>query len=281
MNTMKNSLLRNFIISVLAVSLVLPGCKKKDDDPEPAPTSKYDLKQKDQLGITGNVVFTKKSATSVQVDITLTGAPAGSHPAEIMTGSAVEYGTPASTTFITLSDVDATGKSSSLITTQTYDALVNMDGYVIVHESAANLTKIYAIGDIGGNKLTGAKKQWNLTPVSPYTVTGTVLVEKRKNGSTLMTLTVNGSVDGAEHPSEMRVGDITTVGGGTKVLTLRNIEIGANGSGIGYTTIRTLDGGTIITYDNLLVYNGYIDVDESVVNSNNPICHGNIGSNAN
>jgi len=278
---MKNSLLRNFIVAVLAVSLVLPGCKKKDDSPEPAPSAKYDLKQKDVLNVSGNVVFTKKSATSVQVVITLTGAPSGSHPAEIMTGSVVEYGTPASTTFITLTDVDATGKSTSLITTQTYDALVNMDGYVIVHESAINLTTIYAIGDIGGNKLTGAKKQWTLTPVSPYTVTGTALIEKRVNGNTLLTLTVNGSVPGAVHPAEMRVGDIGTIGGGTKVLTLNPITVGAGNTGISYTNVRTLDGGIAITYDNFLVYNGYIDVDESIVNSNNPICHGNIGSNAN
>ena len=63
-----------------AVILLLAGsgCKKSDS---PARKSTYSLKVKDMLGVSGTVTFTETSSSVTTVDITLTGAPAGTHPA--------------------------------------------------------------------------------------------------------------------------------------------------------------------------------------------------------
>jgi len=50
-------------------------------------------------------------------------------------------------------------------------------------------------------------------------------------------------------------------------------------TGKGYTNIRKLDSGMVITYDNWLLYSGYINIYQTSVSLANIICHGNIGSN--
>jgi hypothetical protein len=60
------------------------------------------------------------------------------------------------------------------------------------------------------------------------------------------------------------------------VKTLNNV----NGtSGKGYTNILKLDSGITITYDNWLVYLGYINIYQNTISSGTIISHGNIGSN--
>jgi hypothetical protein len=69
-----------------------------------------------------------------------------------------------------------------------------------------------------------------------------------------------------------------TIGGGPVTKTLISI----NGTtGMSYTTIRKLDGGLNITYDNWMNYNGYINIYQTAVEFDNIISQGNIGSNKN
>lgn len=263
--------------AVVLLSAVFTGCKKDDGD-DFGDTKTYALKTKDVLGITGTATFTQTSATDTRIDLVVTGAPSGTHPAHIHFSSAAETGAIA----ITLNDVDAQGKSTTVVrqrddgTAITYAQLLEFDGYINVHESAANLGVIYAQGDIGGNELTGDNKSYTLDTVGTSPVSGTVKFEKRKNGYSLVSIDVDNTLPSGDHPTHIHLGSIATIGGGPIKITLNNVN-GASGKSI--TTVRKLDDGTAITYDNLLVFDGYLNIHESLLNIGNVICHGNIGSN--
>jgi hypothetical protein len=277
----KNNLLSTLVtlLGILAVAFALftqMGCKKDDDD-EPRKKT-YDLKIKDQIGISGTVTFTETSSTVTTVTIQMTGGSANSHPAHIHANSALEGGG----IVITLSPVDANGNSTTEVTKRddntpiNYDQLLAFDGYVNVHESISDLGTIIAQADIGNNELTGDKKTYTLAAVAPYSTSGTALFEERKSGHTLVTLTLANTLPVDDHPAHIHLGSTATIGGGPIAASLSEVD-GATGKS--YTNIRELDNGTAITYDNWLVYDGYINVHLSAGQLGTIISQGNIGSN--
>ena len=248
------------------------GCKKDaSSTPTPPKQTTYTLKMKDILGITGTATFTETSSTITTIDITLTGAPSGTHPAALYTNSAVEGGV----VNIALTPVEGNEKSSTT-TTMTYTQLIAYDGFIKVIKSINESDVILAQGDIGGNVITSANKTYKLDTIGAYGVSGTALFEKRVNGNTLVTISLTGAIAGDAYPATINLGSIASVGGGPVVKTLNNID---GTTGKGYTNIRKLDSGIDITYDNWLVYDGYLNVYQIEVNLGNIICHGNIGSN--
>jgi hypothetical protein len=267
--TRKVILLLSMLSSLLL--LIVVGCKK-DDNTTPAQRKSYDLKVKDVLGVSGTVTFIETSTASSTIEITIVNAPSGSHPAFLMMNSEVEDGPIA----LTLNPVDANGKSSTLVSTMTYSQLNAYDGYIKVTKSSNEPGIILAQGDIGGNVITTTNKSYTLDTVGVYGVSGTALFEKRVNGNTLITLTLVGTIPGAVYPASINLGSITSVGGGPVVGLLSNV----NGTtGKSYSNIRKLDSGLAISYDNWLVYDGYINIYQSPLTAGNIIAHGNIGSN--
>ena len=263
------------ILTVITASIfmmVLGGCKKDDPATPPARQTSYNLKAKDVLGVTGIVTFTETSNTTTTVSITLTGAPSGIHPAEICMNSAIEGGAVS----IALNSVDATGHGSTAITAMTYSQLVVYDGFLKVLKSAAEPGVILAQGDIGGNVITSTNKTYILDTIGTFGVSGTALFEKRVNGNTLVTISLIGAIVGDVYPATINLGSIASIGGGPVVKVLNNVD---GTTGKSYTNIRKLDSGTVITYDNWLVYDGYINIYQTAVSPGNIICHGNIGSN--
>lgn len=265
---------RNFIsvFTMLFVGVVLffsGGCKP---DPIPLNTTTYSLKVKDVLGILGTATFTETSSTVTTIDIMITGAPAGTHPAQLCRNSAVEGGI----VVLILNPVDASGKSSTTVTNMTYNELIAYDGFIKVLKSDNEANVILAQGDIGGNVITTTNKSFTLSAINPYGVSGNALFEKRVNGNTLLTITLSGVLAGDTYPATINLGSIASVGGGPVVKTLVSVT---GTTGKSYTNIRTLNSGVTITYDNWLVYDGYINIYQSTVLSNVVICHGNIGSN--
>ena len=251
------------------ILLTTSGCKK---DNATAQNTTYDLIVKDVLGVTGKVTFTETSSTTTTIDIVLTNAPSGTHPANLYMNSAVESGT----VVIPLNPVDATGKSSSTVTTMTYSQLIAYDGSVKVLKSSTEPDVILAQGDIGGNVITTTQKSYALTTLSTFGVSGTALFEQRVNGNTLVTISLTGTIAGDMYPATINLGSIASVGGGPSVKSLNNVD---GTTGKSYTNIRKLDSGDIITYNNWLVYDGYINIYQTPVIIANIICHGNIGSN--
>ena len=257
------------IFTVISLLMAGSGCKK---DSGPALKSTYTLMVKDVLGVTGTVTFTETSSNLATIDITLNGAPSGTHPAELRMNSAVEGGN----VVITLNPVNASGKSSTDETTLNYTQLIVYDGFISVSKSSSEPDVILAQGDIGGNVITSTNKSYVLDTVGAYLVSGSALFQKRVNGTTLVTITLNGVIAGELYPSSINLGSIESVGGGPVMKILNDID---GKTGKGYTNIRQLDSGIDITYDNWLVYDGYINIYQNSVSISNIICHGNIGSN--
>jgi hypothetical protein len=229
---------------------------------------------KDQLGVSGTVTFTQLSSSATVIDIVITGADATRHPAHIHSNAAVEGGAIA----VSLNDV-VDGKSTTTVTTLDngttidYAQLIAFDGYVNVHQSSTSLTTIIGQGDIGGNALTATSKSYTLDTVGAFGVSGTAIFTKRANGNTLVSISVTGAIAGNTYPAAIHLGSVTTVGGGPVTKTLTALD----GTGKSLSNIRTLDDGTVASYDNLLVYDGYLAIVQSALTPVT-ICQGNIGT---
>jgi hypothetical protein len=260
------------MLTAVIVLLAVSGCKKDEPAAPPARETTYSLKTADVLGVVGTATIIETSTTSVTINVVLTNASAENHPAEIRMNSVVEGGA----IVIALNPVDETGKSSTLTTNMTYNQLIDYDGFIEVHKNATEQNIILAQGDIGGNVLTASNITYTLDTIGVFGVSGTALFEKRVNGNTLVTISLTGAIAGDSYPATINLGSIETIGGGPVVMLLNDVD-GTNGKG--YTNVRKLDSGLDITYDNWLVYDGYINIYQNSVNSNNIICHGNIGSN--
>ena len=253
---------------ITAVIFMAGGCDKDDTAGQ---NKSYDLAVKDVLGVTGKVTFTETSNTSSTIDIVLTNAPSGTHPANLHMYSTVEEGVVVQT----LNPVDETGKSSTVVN-MTYAQLIAYDGCIKVLKSSSEPTVILAQGDIGGNVITTTNKSYTLSTIGVYGVSGTALFEKRENGNTLVTISLIGTIPGESYPATINLGSIASVDDGTIRKTLVNV---AGTTGKSYTNIRKLDSGTDITYENWLVYVGYINIYQTSIITANIISHGNIGLN--
>ena len=265
--TLKVMIFLTMLTSVIL--LVAGGCKKDDSS---AQKTTYNLKVKDVLGVSGTVTFTETNSTSTTIDIVLANAPSGTHPANLYMNSAVEDGSVA----VQLNPVDANGKSSTVVSSMTYNQMIAYDGCIKILQSSTEPGIILAQGDIGGNVITSTNKTYTLSTIGVYGVSGTALFEKRVNGNTLVTITLAGAIAGELYPATINLGSILSIGGGPSVKVLNNV----NGTtGKSYTNIQKLDSGTEISYDSWLVYDGYINVYKSPISIDNIICHGNIGSN--
>jgi len=261
------SLLPLLIIIIMMVAFT--GCNKDEFNGRQA---SYSLLVEDVLGVSGTATFNETSTTSTNIDLVLINAPSGTHPAELRMNTIVEGGN----VVITLNPVDATGKSSTAVTSISFDMLIAYDGFIVVHKSSAEPEVILAQGDIGGNVITSTNKSYTLETVSNFGVSGTALFQKRVNGNTLVTIDLDGTIPDEEYPASINLGSIESVGGGPVVKTLNNVD---GTTGKSFTNIRKLDSGIDITYDNWLVYDGYINIYQNAIILDNIICHGNIGSN--
>ncbi len=269
----KTKSLYTILSIVVVVFLLMPGSGCEKDD-EFGSTTSYNLKVQDVLGVSGTATFIETGSNSTTIDLILYGASAGVHPAELCMNTVAEGGA----VVVALNPVDNTGKSSTKITSMTYNQLINYDGFIKVMKSAAEPLVILAQGDIGGNVITDTSISYTLDTIGAFGVSGTALFEKRENGNSLVTLTLAGTIAGEVYPATINLSSVSTIGGGPITKTLNSV----NGTfGKSYTTIRKLDGGLKITYDNWLVYNGYINVYQTAPELINIISQGNIGSNVN
>ena len=267
MKTGKLNIFLTMVVAVIAL-ITIGGCDKNDDT---GSETSYDLKVQDVLGVTGKATFIE-TGNSVTIDLVLYGAPSGVHPAELCMNTVAEGGV----VVLTLNPVDETGKSSTKVTSLTYNQLVAYDGFIKVMKSASEPLVILAQGDIGGNVITDTNITYNLDTIGAYGVSGTARFEERENGNSLVTLTLSGTIAGETYPATINLSSISTIGGGPVTKTLSSV----NGTtGKSYTTIRKLNSGLDITYDNWLVYNGYINIYQNAPVFENIISHGNIGSN--
>lgn len=234
----------------------------------------YEMTPVADPAVTGTATFAKRKNGNTLVTVDLDGTQSGStHPSHIHANTIAEGGG----IVIDLNPVDgATGMARTTVREQndgtaiTYDELIEFDGYLNVHAGPSFVGQ----ADIGQNALTGDKEEYTLNELNGSGVSGTAVFEKRKNGKAQITLSLQGTVDGGDHPAHIHANDAAT--GGGIVLDLENV-IGATGKSV--TSADTLRDATAITYDQLINYNGHINVHESPTNLGTRIAQGNIGSN--
>jgi hypothetical protein len=270
---MQTKKLYTVLLLFVAVLLLIPGsgCKK---DEKPARETSYNMKVQDVLGVTGIATFIETSATLSTITIKLFGAPSGTHPAALYMNTVAEGGTIVAE----LNPVGASGTSTTNEIALTYNQLIAYDGFIKVLKSSSEPDVILAQGDIGGNVITDINVSYTLGTMGSFGVSGTALFEKRVNGNTLVTLDLDGTIAGEVYPATINLSSVATIGGGPVTKTLSSVD---GTTGKSYTTIRELNNGLKITYDNWLVYNGYINIYQTAAEFDNIISQGNIGSNVN
>jgi len=269
----------NLSCLLLASGLLFIGCGKEDPNPQLTGTSKqYQLFSKSNPAISGTVTFAKRDDNATLITVQLSGTSAGaSHPAHIHANTAAETGG----ILLDLTSIDrASGKSETVVKTLkdgsaiTYEQLIDLNGYVNVHLSTSDLATLIAQGDIGQNELTNTKKIYTLRSVSNAAISGTAMFTKRVSGKTLVSLALTGTTAGVTPIAHIHTNSVAETGGVVVDLTAVN---GATGKS--ETSISKLNTGVAITYDELLNFNGYINVHESASNLSTLIAEGDIGRN--
>ena len=238
----------------------------------------FPLMELGDSGISGSVTFTERESGASLVTIDLSGtASDGNYPAHIHANTAAEGGG----IMISLNNVNGNGDSDTHIemdndgTAVTYDELVDYNGYVNIHQSPDNLGTLVSQGDIGQNALTGESVEYPLNSVSNPTVSGTATFEERINGTTLVTIALDGTIDGNEHPAHIHMN--TAAEGGGIVIGLNTVN---GATGISKTSVKVKDDMTAITYDDMVEFNGYINVHNSASDLGTLVAQGDIGQNA-
>jgi hypothetical protein len=112
-----------------------------------------------------------------------------------------------------------------------------------------------------------------LNSVSDPNISGTATFLKA-GSKTIITVQLSGTTAGNMHPGHIHFNSVA-VGGGIAV-SLTDVN-GASGRSV--TVVDALDNGTPITYEQLLNFNGYVNIHLSETQLSTIIAQGNIGSN--
>ncbi|WP_425389834.1 CHRD domain-containing protein [Ekhidna sp.] len=270
-----------YFFSLIITSAFLISCGDDDGVTAPLPTGNttvYVLGELDVDGISGTAEFVENDDNSVTVNLSLNGTPdGGTHPAHIHFNTAAEGGGIA----VSLGAVDGTTGESSVTfstlddgTSITYNELLNFDGYINVHLSAEELGTIVAQGDIGQNELTGTSKVFDLEERAVAGISGTVTFSERVNGEALAVISLMNTPDGGSHPAHIHMN--TAAEGGGIAYTFTPVD---GTSGMSKSNIASLDDGAAFGYDDILEYDGYINVHLSAEELGTIVAQGDIGQN--
>ena len=131
-------------LALLLFAFVAVSCG--DDEDEMDKTKTYTLESVGGSGVAGTVMFTESDNNKTTVEINLTGAPAGgNHPAHIHEGVKGSGGP------IAFPLQNVVNSTSTTIVDESYDDLMNYNGYVNVHLSDSIMT-VVATTNIGSNE---------------------------------------------------------------------------------------------------------------------------------
>ena len=231
-------------------------------------------------GINGTATFYRAAAgDGAYVVLDVEGTPAGgNHPAHIhegMAGSGGEIAVP-------LNNVNGDdGMSVTFIGDQTYEELLAYNGYVNVHVSPEDLT-VVSTGNIGanGSALTGETYEYALEERAVEGINGTATFWELENGAALVELMLQGTPEGGTHPAHIHMN--SALEGGDIAISLNPV----NGTtGQSFTFVDMFDetspdrAGEAVTYEELLNYNGYINVHLSPEDLGTIVAQGDIGGN--
>ena len=262
----------HLLLSLLLLALVVASCK--DEEPEPLQPSRqvvYQLEAAPGMTTDGTATFTENTNGSLTILLELNNAVADTeHPAHLHYNTIAERGiTPpnhyhnGSDKAIMLQNIDGnTGVSSTTFRTLNdgtpinFEQLTNMDAHILVHRSVADHHTVIAGADIGQNVLTGRNEDYVVTATTEDNIYGTVLLEERLNGETLLSIELQNSFLGNQHPAVLHAPD------GIKLLTLAPID---GNYGTGSSNIAFVEGGDKVTFEDLLTQPYYISIKRSAL----------------
>ena len=259
------------------------ACNDNEEPMMPAPMPTGDSKTF-QLGsvsnpsISGTAEFIENDDNTTTINLRLSNtSPGGMHPAHIHMNTAAEGGDIA----LTLGVVDgSTGMSTITVdswddgTAASYSDFLSYDGYINVHNSMQDLGTLLAQGDIGVNELTGESKTYDLAAVDIESISGTATFSKRVNGETLAQIMLMNTPEDGMHPAHIHFN--TAAEGGNIAVSFNPVD-GASGRSV--TNISSLDDDSAISYDQLLNFDGYINVHLSMEDLGTLVAQGDIGQN--
>ena len=247
---------------MMAIAMV--GCEDDPVVPEATPTGNeitYDLSAVEESGISGTATFAEYNDGSTQVSSTLDDIEEGDMlPVNIYTGP---VGTEDAEAVISLGIVDGSTGTNELFVAETdagdgisFNDLASFDGSLAVHQSEEE-NAVVAEANIGANALTGNATTFDFSAVDESGVTGTATLEELVNGSTLVTLSVDGLESGNGYPAVIYSNEDSD---DTPVIALYPVD-GDSGMSSTYVSQYHQDaGGDDITYEELIVLDGYINI---------------------
>lgn len=118
-------------------------------------------------------------------------------------------------------------------------------------------------------------KTYTLAAVDNSGVSGTVTFAKENESTTKVTINVSGTMEGNSHPAHIHSGAVTA---GAPIVVDLNAVDGATGTS--ETMVTSFNDGQTATYEQLIEYNGHVNVHKSITELTVLIAQGNIGSNA-
>lgn len=119
------------------------------------------------------------------------------------------------------------------------------------------------------------EKTYTLNPLSDSGVSGTVMFRKQDDQTTMIIVQLSGTQSGNSHPAHIHSGSAGS--GGPIVLDFNPVD-GATGRS--ETSVTALNDGNAITYEELIAFNGHVNVHLSAAQLQVMIAQGNIGSNS-
>ncbi|MCP9200134.1 CHRD domain-containing protein [Gramella sp. GC03-9] len=120
----------------------------------------------------------------------------------------------------------------------------------------------------------GETKVYNLEERSDSGVSGTATFMENEDGSTTVELDLNGTSSGNMHPAHIHFNSAAE--GGGIAISLEPVD---GGTGMSTTMIDMTDAGDAITYDELVEFDGYINVHLSADDLATVVAQTDIGSN--
>ncbi|MFN2260851.1 MAG: CHRD domain-containing protein [Psychroflexus sp.] len=130
--------------------------------------------------------------------------------------------------------------------------------------------------DDGGTNVDpiGDQKTYTLMEMSDSGVSGTATFQNQSDGSTLITLDVDGTTSEGMHPSHIHMN--TAAESGDIVIDLNEVD---GATGMSETVVTSTDSGEMISYEDLLEFDGYINIHLSADELGTIVAQGDIGQN--
>lgn len=122
--------------------------------------------------------------------------------------------------------------------------------------------------------LTGEVIVFTLGGIDNSGISGTASFAKREDNATVITINLSGTSAGNSHPTHIHFNSAAEEGDIALSLSPVDVE-----SGRSRTIVNVLDNGTTIGYDELINFDGYINVHNSANDLTNILAQGDIGQN--